>query len=274
MIDIFIAIATIGSVIAGLWDFFTTEVPDEVPALMISTGLFLHLVNAILSNDFYPLSVSLVVGTLLLFVGLVMYKKGQWGGADAWILAAIGYLIPFYNGSLFIIDYISNFLIVSAAYMVVYAIIIGAKTPGIFSHFRSELKERLRLVIGIIASFGIFIVALVNFAALSAGSYSYIYNIERLFYMFFLVAFLTVFWVYGKVIEKYAFRKRIQTSRLKAGDVLEKMLWRGLTPEEVAKIKKSKKHVVIKEGVRFVPAFPITLFVTLLYGNVLFLLLL
>ncbi|MBI4018458.1 MAG: hypothetical protein HY368_02515, partial [Candidatus Aenigmarchaeota archaeon] len=60
--------------------------------------------------------------------------------------------------------------------------------------------------------------------------------------------------------------------KLKPGDVLEKMIWRGLTREEIREIKRKEKYAVVKEGVRFVPAFALTLVATLLYGNIFMLL--
>ncbi|MCS7106355.1 MAG: hypothetical protein NZ942_03500, partial [Candidatus Aenigmarchaeota archaeon] len=59
-------------------------------------------------------------------------------------------------------------------------------------------------------------------------------------------------------------------SKLKVGDVLaESKLWEGITQKDLIKIKKSgKKYVVIKEGVRFAPAFPLALLFTLYFGDV------
>lgn len=268
MTDIPLVIAVLGSVVAGAWDLKTTEVPDEIPALMISLGLFVHFLSTGMTGDFYPLAVSLSAGTILLIAGLLMYSKGQWGGADAWILAAIGYLIPLYSGRIFIIDYLLNFLVVSAVYMIVYAVIIGARNPQIFSYFSKELKAKWKIVAGIPLLYAVFSLFMLFYVSSSAV------NVMPLLYILILVTLLTLFWVYGKVIEKYAFRKKIPASRLKVGDILEEMLWRGITEEEIKTIRKKKKFVVIKEGIRFVPVFPITLLVTLMFGNILFLLVL
>ena len=262
-----ILIAVIGSVLAGLWDLKTTEVPDEIPALMIGLGLFLWFMRYMGSGDasiFY----SLTIGTLLLVVGLLMYRKSQWGAADAWVLAAIGYLIPFYNGRLFIVDFIPNFLIVAMAYMIVYVFILGLKEPHLFSLFLQESGKRKKIVLGVPLAFLAFVFIMFAFLSPAAS-----FNIYPLITSLLLIVFLTLFWSYAKVVEKYAFRKKIPTSKLREGDVLEKMIWRGLTKDEVIEIRKKMKFVTIKEGVRFVPVFPIALIVTLLFGN-LFLLLL
>jgi len=46
----------------------------------------------------------------------------------------------------------------------------------------------------------------------------------------------------------------------------------GLSDSQVHRLRSSKKYVTIKDGVRFVPVFAITLVVTLLFGNMFLLL--
>ncbi len=262
MIEFLILIAAVGSVLAGAWDLKTTEVPDEVPALMIPLGMFFLFVQASIKGDFYPLFLSLTIGTAILAIGLAMYKKGEWGGADAWIFASIAYVVPLYNGRIFMVDFIFNFLAVSVVYMVAYSLILGVMNPYVFSRFLGELKKRWKIAAGVPALF--FVVAGYIAATRGVGVASISFLVP-----FLLVVFLMIFWTYAKAIEQHVFRKKIPVDKLKAGDVLEDMVWRGITEEEVKKIRKEKKFVTIKEGVRFVPVFPITLVVTLLYGNVL-----
>ncbi len=264
MFELLLGIAVIGSIVAGIWDLLTTEVPDEIPALMITSGLALLLVDAASTGNFSPLFTSMIAGTILLLAGLLIYKKGGWGAADAWILAALGYIIPFYNNRIFMIDYIFNFFLVAVAYMIVYALALGFRNRKIFSYLCKELGTRWKVVAGVPITFSIAVVVMLLYSNVFDVLYASLYIL--------LIAGLMIFWVYAKVIEKYEFKKRIPVSRLKVGDVLEDMLWRGITKEELTKIRKEKKFVVIKEGVRFVPVFPITLVVTLLYGSLLFVL--
>ena len=266
MFELLVILAVTGSVVAGIWDLFTTEVPDEIPALMIVLGLSLLLIESASKADFTPLIISLMVGTVLLLAGIVIYKKGGWGGADTWILAAIGYMVPVYNSHIFMIDYLPNFLIVSAAYMVVYALILGMRNRSLFSYFGTELKLRWKVVVGAPI---IFIAAVILITASFSNLFASI-NLMPVFLSSIIIFLLTIFWVYAKVIEKHEFKKRIPVGKLKAGDVLENMVWRGITEEELREIRKAKRYVVIKEGVRFVPVFPITLVITLLYGGLLF----
>ncbi len=267
MFDI-ILLALLLTAVAGLWDLKTTEVPDELLAVMVVSGVSYWLISASITSDVYPLFVSLAIGSVLLALGLLLYKKGQWGGADAWILAAVGYMIPLYAGALFIIPYIMNFFIISAAYMIVYSFALGLKNRYVFHIFAKDLKKNRKILL-IPFAFLAFFLSL-NYVTASLG---YVTRAFPVVEMFALLLFLTVFWQYGKAVEKHVFRKRIPVSQLKPGDVLEDMRWVGLTRRQVASIKKKKSHVVIKEGVRFVPVFFLSLVATLLWGNVLFLIL-
>ena len=244
-------IALIGSAIAGLWDLFTTEVPDELPYLMIVLGISVWYANALTFGDFNPLLYSLLLGTITLLAGIVMYKYGAWGGADAWLLAAIAFLLPLYTGRIFIFDFVFNLLIVGSVYMILYSIILGFLNPRVAGILYKDLKRNAVLMLPFFLAF---VFALYE---------------PRLASVLLIIGALLIFWRYAKIIESHVFRKKIRSSKLRPGDVIENMIWRGITAQEIRDIRKKKKYVVIKEGVRFVPAFPITLVVTVLYGNLL-----
>ena len=70
----------------------------------------------------------------------------------------------------------------------------------------------------------------------------------------------------------------MKVSELKEGDVLaEKIaslglsgkLFRGLEKNEIKKIQKARREVWIKEGIRYVPVFFITIVAMILYGDLL-----
>ena len=252
-----IVIAVIGTALAGIWDLKTTEVPDHLPYAMIVIGILYWLVNALATGVYTNLIISLTVGTILLALGLVMYKKGQWGGADACILASIGYMIPVYDG-LFIFPYVMNFALVAVAYTVIYALVIGLLNPRLFSLFAKDARKKIVLIT-------------VPFAALaiSAGAYlvyNFVFMVPITMLLLF-ASFITVFFVYAKTVEAHYFIRKIPASKLRKGDVLVKGNWVGLSDSEVHKLRSGKKYVTIKDGVRFVPVFAIALVLTLLFGN-------
>jgi hypothetical protein len=84
-----------------------------------------------------------------------------------------------------------------------------------------------------------------------------------------LFAAVLIFIRYGRFVEQNLFRKRIPARKLRVGDVLIGEKWKGLTEGEVRRLKRKGGSVWIKEGVRFAPAFIITLYVTLFLGSML-----
>jgi len=260
MLDIIIYLALFGSIVAGLWDLRTTEVPDEIPVLMSAIGVLYWLFISLTSGEYLNLIISITSGTFLLIFGMLLYYKGQWGGADALILAAIAYMIPFHNGEIFIFSYLPNLFIVGSAYMILYSVILGFMNPNTFKYFVSDVIKNIKYVLGIPSVFGAFIL----FSQYKFGRIP-----DNSLFMMILVSGLVLFWRYAVIVEQKIFRKRIPVSKLKEGDVLDNMIWRGLSHSEVKKLIKNKKYVIIKEGVRFIPAFPLALIVTVLFGNLL-----
>ncbi len=254
MIELLIVL--IGSVLAGIWDLKTTEVPDEVPYLMIAFSVFSIYMRSMLSGDFSLLAYSLAIGTIVLLVGLLGYKTGKWGEADAWIFAAIFYALPFFNGELFVIPFVLNLILVTFVYTIIYTIALGFKYR-VWGKFWKEVRKEKTIILSVIAILFVFVCSLFEILLIQFA------------WILCLIFLLYVFWLYAKFIEKKVFTRRISTKKLKPGDVLKDMIWRGLTEKEVRKIRRTKKYVVIKDGIRFVPVFPITLVITLLFGNVL-----
>lgn len=254
MIEIVI-LAVLGSAIAGLWDLKTTEVPDEIPILMCFGGAAYWYFQWITSGIAYPFIISIVFGLIVLGLGLAMYHKKAWGEADAWILAAVAFMVPLYStGEIFFADYIFNFLIVSVVYMVLYSLVIGLANKSTFGLFVKGVRKRWFIVFPVLT------------ACILAGA-----TLPLMQFPAFLLAFMVLFWIYARVIENNVFKRQIHVKDLKAGDVLLEEKWIGVTQEDVDRLRKNDadSYVTIKDGVRFVPVFAITLAVTLLWGNVL-----
>jgi len=245
------AISLIGSLIAGLWDLKTTEIPDEIPFLIASLGIFSWFVYMLSFGDSYPFILSIFLGSLFSVFGFILYKLGQWGGGDAALLGAIGYSMPFF-GINQAINFIFNLFVFGAVWVIIYVIFITILNKRVLLEFKKKVEED-------------FFVKMLIFFMIFSFSLSII---NLIFFLFGLYALLFLFVVYAKVLEKTVFIKRIPTSKLKVGDVLLKSkVWVGITQEELEKIRKEKKYVLIKEGVRFGIAFFIALVFTLFFEN-------
>lgn len=271
-----LATAFIGTTIAAIWDLKTTEVPDQLPYVMIAIALLFYGYQSIVEVSFWPVLNSLIYGLGLLGFGVFMYYIGQWGGADALILSAIGFLLPvipqgftltFFS---FPVSYLVNVFIVGSVYMLAYAFIFALVNRKVFSGFINDIKASGNiLVIGIVGLFILFYVAGLNINKILYGSVDFLRAFYTSLYPLFAVAVLYVVWRFAKAVENYGFKKRIPISKLKVGDMLlqERKLI-GATKEQIKKMKKSgKRYVDIKEGVRFALAFPLALLVTIFYGD-------
>ncbi len=259
-----IAIALVGTTLCGLWDLKTSNIPDIVAISMIVLGIGLHITNGFILGDFTLLMNSFFYGGIFLFFGLLMYYGGQWGGGDGELLVAIGFLLPNLALSFFL-----NLFLVGVVYSILYSIIFTARNPIISKKFFLTIKGNSKPLSGV----------LLLSIVLSIIFYRTIPILSILSVFLFS---LLIFYIFAKIVEKEGFTRRIRSKDLKPDDMIGedlkklkiyKKLIRGLSKKEVRKIQKHKKYVVIKDGVRFGLVFPLTLIVTLIYGNILFMIL-
>lgn len=277
-----------GTAVAAAWDLKTTEVPDEVFYFMFGIGIVYYLYQSFLAASLWPLLYASAVAGILFAIGYLMYKFGQWGGADTFLLAGVGFLLPAVPSQLglapqlffpFPFSYLVNVFLIGTPYMLVYAVVIAARSRKVRHQFHKDMKASAKSYI---------FFAVILFAFFFGLSYYFskeislqssqpsILSLARNSLIPALAALgLFIIFKFSKSVENFGFKKKIPVSRLRVGDVLlESKEFVGMNPRQVAAIKRSgKKFVVIKEGVRFAPAFPLALLFTLFYGDAIFLIL-
>lgn len=273
-------IAFIGSSIAAAWDLKTTEIPDEISYLMIAAAFVIYGIQSFLLWDYWPLLNSCIAGSIFFGFGFLMYRLGQWGGADMLVLAAIGFLLPVAPSLLglnllfpFPLTYIINVFLVGAVYMLIYAGAVAVMNKKVIKEFKREMKASAGVILAVSGSlFTTFLmIGLYITATLHLEMNIDTIAVNSLVPLSITVA-LIVIWKFARVVEDVGFKKKISVRKLKVGDVLMKSnLWEGITKKELRAIRKKKKHVWIKEGVRFAPAFPLGLLITVLFGDALIL---
>jgi prepilin signal peptidase PulO-like enzyme (type II secretory pathway) len=261
-----LAIALGGSAAAGLWDLKTSEIPDSVCIAMIALGLSLFGLEGMLTGNWSGLIMSLVVGGAFLTFGLLMYFGGQWGGGDGELLVAIGVLLPAWpltQISIFPMPLalFINLFFVGAIYAIFYALWLTAGNKKIRKQFFIKLRASMRaIIIAALGAAAIAVFVLWSFYALL---------------LLVLAAALPPLYILLKTVEA-GFYRRINTARLKPGDMIGQDIpelrincrcIRGLTAAEIKQIRKLRRYVTIREGVRFGPVFPIALVVTLVLGD-------
>ena len=264
-----IAMALAGSLAAGLYDLKTSNIPDSLCVGMIVAGLLIHSYVGIMTGNFSSLVNALMYGGVFLAFGLLMYFTGQWGGGDGELLVAIGVLLP--NLTVvstqfpFAISFFINSFFIGAAYSILYSMVLSYKSPMVSKKFLKSLRERNVVVLS---------------ATLLALSIASLFLMRIASTIFFLSFLMVIFWKFAKSIDN-GFFTRIPTSKLRVDDMIGedipklkiyKRLIKGLTKEQVLKIRKVKKYVLVKEGIRYGMVFPLTLIFTLLVGDIFLLL--
>lgn len=276
------AVALLGSSIAAAWDLRTTEIPDEIPYAMTAVALLFYGVQSFLAGSYWPIINSVMVGSALFGFGFVMYYFGQWGGGDAKLLAAIGFLlptasaVPVASGTAlglifpFPVSYLFNVFFVGAVYMLVYAAYLALRNRKIISEFKRDVKASANMLLGFA---GALLLLSLGMNLLLYSHFQIQPQISPIFFnsLSITIGTLGIFlvWRFARVVENVGLKKRIPVSKLRVGDVLlSSKLWEGITEKELKKIKRSgKRYVRIKEGVRFGPAFPLALLFTIYFGD-------
>lgn len=276
------AVALLGSSIAAAWDLRTTEIPDEIPYAMTAVALLFYGVQSFLAGSYWPIINSVMVGSALFGFGFAMYYFGQWGGGDAKLLAAIGFLlptasaVPVASGTAlglifpFPVSYLFNVFFVGAVYMLVYAAYLALRNRKIISEFKRDVKASANMLLGFA---GALLLLSLGMNLLLYSHFQIQPQISPIFFnsLSITIGTLGIFlvWRFARVVENVGLKKRIPVSKLRVGDVLlSSKLWEGITEKELKKIKRSgKRYIRIKEGVRFGPAFPLALLFTIYFGD-------
>lgn len=267
--------AIIGLGIASYYDLRTTEVPDIIFVLMATFGISFHFTRSLISGNWIFFLGSMAFGTLLLAFGFLRYYWREWGGADALMLGAIGYLLPYWpnpNSALpFPIVFTINLFIIGAIYAIIYAVIISLKKPEIYAELFRRLKNSWREII-CLSLFYIF----VSIVIMSLYKNSIFHNL--LFTFYFMLLSIYVLFVFLRTVDEKGMRRKVKSTELREGDVLSKRIElsgkklggriEGLSNEEIKIIRKNLKEVEIIDGVRYIPSFLITLLFTIHYGNI------
>ncbi|MDT7858447.1 MAG: A24 family peptidase [Candidatus Aenigmarchaeota archaeon] len=267
---VLLTIALLGTLIASYYDLKTTEIPDWLPIVMIIAGIAINFANYLLTKNPDYILLSFFNGIIFTLIGFSMYLAGQWGAGDAFLLIAVGFLIPknflIRSDFPFVFTYLTNLFFLGSIYMILYSLFYAVKNEKIIKEFLMQLR---RFSFSILILFILFILASLIF-------YYFLFhdlNIRVPILVSSISTFLIIIFIFSKVVEK-SFIRKIPVSKLKVGDVLlENKRWEGITKEEIERIKKSgRKYVYIKSGICFAPSFFIALVFTMLFGNSVFLL--
>lgn len=233
---------------AGIYDLKTSNVPDYLPYFLILLGIANSLFFGFLLD-------SLILGSIFLCFGYLLFKLGAWGDGDFWLFASLGFLFPkpFYHSILpYPLSLTINLLLIGSLYSITYIFCLLLIKKEIRKILYSMLKDNKLEILGCTA----FSILLFEFTK---------------FPIFLLFGTLPVIYLIGKSVEK-GLVKKVKVEKLKGDEVLaNNKEIKSIDPKTLEKLKKTRRYVYVKEGIRWVPTFAITLFVLKHFGSLLFL---
>ena len=273
--------------LGSMTDLRTREVPDWINYGLIASGVALNLLFSIIYRTPYFILGSLA-GLLIFFcIAYVMFYAGQWGGGDSKMLMGLGAVIGLeisLKSQHFLLAFLINTLLIGAIYGLLWSFYLVLRNRKRF------WKEFIRILaakkIAIAKKFILGMIILILVALLFI-------NVLYIRLMVLSVAFLVLtsfyLWVFVKAIEKSCMHKLVEPSKLTEGDWIVKNIYvdgkfvtgpkdLGISKSRIRKLvefyKKGKvRKILIKEGIPFVPSFLMAYIFTLIFGNVILMLL-
>jgi len=278
VIDILIVIIILLYLIfASISDIKTREVPDYLSYSLIIIVSVLKVLDAITKKDVTIILYSFMGFTIFYVFSLLMYYSRQWGGGDAKLLISLGIAFPVYPESLlnflnpnlnlpFLLILAINLLIFGSIYSFVYIFSIIIKDKNKFKKMKITINRYLLIIPILFIITSLFIPSPFKLISLFMAFISLIYP--------YLLALI-------QKIEKICMLKKISLSKLTEGDWIPKDIYYknrliykknspGITKKQIELLKKFKfKTVTVKYGIPFVPSFLLSVFFSLLLGNIL-----
>jgi len=234
-------------------------------------------------NDYF-ISCFLTFGIFMILTNLMYYGKMS-GGADVKMLLALsvvfattpiflnfnynlfsplfGFILP----NIFLFDFFVNSLLAGLVFGIVFSIFMALRNKGVFSRSFKKLVRRYLLAWIIFIALGIVLLFLSS-------------EIKFLLIFGILSILIPLLLVFVSSVQEACMKKLKSWKELTEGDWLvqnvriNKKIIKpsadGLTKKDILLIKKSGKKVLILDGMPFVPVFLIAVILSLIFGNLLF----
>ncbi len=266
-------------------DIKTREVPDWVNFGLIGIGFG---INILFSITYWKANfiISSIIGFAFFFaIAWIMFYTGQWGGGDSKILMGLGAVIgvDIFSREFFLAHFLINALLVGALYGILWSIFsILRNKEKFYGSFMKYIQNRK-----IKKAKGIVLVAFIILILLSILTHD---RFAKLIIFYLAIVSLITFylWIMVKAIEDACMLKYVKPQQLTEGDWIAKDVKingkyitgpkdLGIGKKQIDKLialyKRGKvKRILIKEGIPFVPSFFVAYLVTLIFGNLAFLL--
>lgn len=217
-----------GVAYAAYLDLRTGEVPDWVSLLVAGAGLLFHTYLSVTLGSPAPLVNAVVVGTVLFLTGWIIYLMGVWGGADAFVLGAVGYAVPALPPGItplytapwpFPFSLVLTVLLVGALYSIGYAVYKGATSTVVWDRFHAEVYEQ-RVWFGFLLAAYILVSAAAGFLLAQKYSTSMGRVLLQTAPFFLLLVILLALSRFLNAVEQEVMHRTIPVDELEPGAVL------------------------------------------------------
>ena len=251
------ALGVFWTIFAVVQDLRTREVANWLNFSLIVGALAYRGVYSFIYSDL-NFFVFGVLGFVIFFLLAQAFYYGRvFAGGDAKLLMGYGVLLPY--GSyidLLIVGggFVILLFLIGALWSLAYSALIVKRNWG---KFRKDFLRKIKKAKWIFVFYSILLLFLIMLMGIRAGA---------LFWMLFGILYLT--FIYVKSLE-ICMIKKIKAKDLREGDWLEndvrigkytiRKSVHGLSLEEIERLRKAKKSVLIKDGIPFTPAFLISL---------------
>ncbi|MEK6890093.1 MAG: prepilin peptidase [Nanoarchaeota archaeon] len=260
------AVALIWMIFASVQDLKVREVANWLNFSLVSIALAYRLFYSI-GVENYTFFLSGILGVLVFFlISQAFYYGKVFGGGDAKLLVGMGAVLPFNSLNEFLLQG-SFFLLllfsVGAVYSLIASVMFAFKNKNkFFKSFMKFFKEFDWRFYGLLFLFVFGIV-----------SYGYKVSYGLIFAAVLLT--LALLFIYLRAVDKSCMLVYVKPKDLREGDWIgEEIVIKGkeignsvhgLSLEEIKKLLKRGKSVLIKQGVPFVPVFLIAYIITLFF---------
>ncbi|MFC2016577.1 prepilin peptidase [Chloroflexota bacterium] len=277
-------IAFFALLIASYTDIKTREVPDWVNFGLIGIGFGISMIFSVIYWKINFILASIIGFTAFFALAWIMFYTGQWGGGDSKILMGLGALIgiDIFSKNFFLAHFLVNALLVGALYGILWSIFSIFKNKKKFSNnFKKAINSKKTKLAKKILS--ILFIILVLLAVLVPDKF-----VKLMALYLALISIITFYlWIAIKSVENACMLKYVLPQQLTEGDWIAKDVKvngkyitgpkdLGIEKKKIKKLialykQRKVKKILIKEGIPFVPSFFVAYIVTLIYGNLMFL---
>ena len=274
---ILIPIALIWLTFASISDLKSKEIPDWLNFSLIIIALAIKSIEAILARNVFILLYAIAALVIFFLLANLMYYTKQWGGGDAKLIIGLGIIftqyptefLNYFNPKLtipFAITFVVNILFIGAVYGIIWSAILAIKNYKKIKFNKNIFKRPMRIILPLVLLFFL--------SSFLLPQIKYLFGVATIF---FLVVYLIL--IFTNAVEQSIMIKPMALSKLREGDWLYKPVYYkkrlildnkkpSLTKKDISALKRFNiKSVIVKDGIPFVPAFLISVLISLIFGN-------